>query len=73
MLRRAAGEKAALELVLTGRVLSASDALDLGLIARVVPDADLEREAAALLQALAGASASARSRSRNASSISSTG
>ena len=59
MLRRAVGEKAALDLVLTGRVLSAGEARTLGLLTRVVPDADLEREATALIGALAGASPSA--------------
>jgi methylglutaconyl-CoA hydratase len=59
LLRRAVGEKAALDLVLTGRLLSAREAQDLGLLTRVVPDADLEREAGALLDTLAGASPSA--------------
>lgn len=59
LLRRAAGEKVALDLVLTGRLLPAQEALAVGLIARVVPDADLEREAGALLAALATASPSA--------------
>jgi methylglutaconyl-CoA hydratase len=59
LLRRAVGEKAALDLVLTGRVVSAREAERLGLLARVASDADLEREAGALLAALAGASPSA--------------
>jgi methylglutaconyl-CoA hydratase len=59
MLRRLAGEKAALDLVLTGRTLSAADALTCGLVSRVVPDADLEREASELVGALASAPASA--------------
>ena len=59
LLRRAAGEKIALDLVLTGRLLPAEEALAAGLVARVVPDADLEREAGALLAALAAASPSA--------------
>jgi len=59
LLRRAVGEKTALDLVLTGRLLSAREAQALGLLARVVPDADLEREAGGLLGALAGASLSA--------------
>ena len=59
LLRRAAGEKVALDLVLTGRLLAAQEALAAGLVARVVPDADLEREAGALLAALAAASPSA--------------
>jgi methylglutaconyl-CoA hydratase len=59
LLRRAAGEKRALELVLTGRVLSAAEAEAAGLLGRVVPDAALEREARALVSSLAEASSSA--------------
>jgi methylglutaconyl-CoA hydratase len=59
MLRRLVGEKAALELVLTGRTLSADEALTRGLISRVVPDDALEREAGELVRALVAAPASA--------------
>jgi len=59
ILRRLAGEKLALDLVLTGRVLSAEEARAAGLVTRVVPDAELDREAAAIARQLAGASASA--------------
>jgi methylglutaconyl-CoA hydratase len=59
LLRRAVGEKVALDLVLSGRLLSAREAQSMGLLTRVVADADLEREAGALLAALAGASPSA--------------
>jgi methylglutaconyl-CoA hydratase len=59
LLRRAVGEKTALDLVLTGRVLSAREAQAVGLLARVVPDAELEREAGAMLATLAAASPSA--------------
>ena len=59
MLRRAAGERAALDLVLTGRLLSAGEAREVGLVSRVVPDADLEREAAELLRTLLATPASA--------------
>ena len=59
LLRRAAGEKAALELVLTGRVLTAEEARETGLVARVVPDADLDRDVSALAGALARSSPSA--------------
>jgi methylglutaconyl-CoA hydratase len=59
MLQRAVGEKQALDLVLTGRVLSAADARAAGLVARVVPDGDLEREVSAIATALAAVSASA--------------
>ena len=48
MLRRLAGEKAALDLVLTGRTLGAAEALAHGLLSRVVPDDALDREAAEL-------------------------
>jgi methylglutaconyl-CoA hydratase len=59
ILHRLTGEKAALDLVLTGRILSAEEARALGLVSRVVPDADLDRESAAAARQLAGASASA--------------
>jgi methylglutaconyl-CoA hydratase len=59
MLRRLAGEKAALDLVLTGRTLGAADAHAHGLVSRVVPEAELDREAGELARALAAASASA--------------
>jgi methylglutaconyl-CoA hydratase len=59
LLRRATGEKSALDLVLTGRVLSAAEAREAGLVARVVPDGELERTVAELAAALAGASPSA--------------
>jgi methylglutaconyl-CoA hydratase len=59
MLRRLAGEKAALDLVLTGRTLGAAEALARGLLSRVVPDDALDRESAELTRALAAAPASA--------------
>ncbi len=59
MLRRLVGEKAALDLVLTGRLLSAAEAHAWGLVSRVVPDGDLDREADELARALAAAPASA--------------
>jgi len=59
LLRRCVGEKVALDLALTGRVLTASEARSLGLLARVVPEADLDREASALATTLASASPSA--------------
>ncbi|HSB52789.1 MAG TPA: enoyl-CoA hydratase-related protein [Gemmatimonadales bacterium] len=59
ILRRLAGERLALDLVLTGRTLGAEEARGVGLVSRVVPDADLDRESGALLQVLAAASATA--------------
>jgi len=52
-LPRVVGLKRALELTLTNRVLSAQEALDFGIITRVVPDADVRDEAAALAAQLA--------------------
>jgi methylglutaconyl-CoA hydratase len=59
LLRRAVGEKLALDLVLTGRLLAAPEALSAGLIARVAPDGELEHEAGTLISGLAGTSPSA--------------
>jgi methylglutaconyl-CoA hydratase len=59
LLRRLTGEKAALELVLTGRVIPAEEARALGLVSRVVADDALEREGASLVSHLAQTSPSA--------------
>jgi len=59
MLRRLAGERAALDLVLTGRVLAADEARAMGLVSRVVPDERLESESRSLLADLAAASPTA--------------
>jgi methylglutaconyl-CoA hydratase len=59
LLRRLTGEKMALDLALTGRVLSADDARAAGLITRVIPEQDFEKEAAILISRLAGSSQSA--------------
>jgi methylglutaconyl-CoA hydratase len=59
VLRRLVGEKVALDLVLTGRVLSAEEARHAGLVTRVVPTIDLERETMALAAELVRSSASA--------------
>jgi methylglutaconyl-CoA hydratase len=59
MLRRAVGEKAAFDLVATGRLVGAAEARGLGLVSRVAPDDDFETELAALLGSLAAASPSA--------------
>jgi methylglutaconyl-CoA hydratase len=59
LLRRLVGEKIALDLVLTGRVVSADEARSMGLLTRVVPDSELERETMALSATLAASSPSA--------------
>ncbi len=59
LLRRAAGEKVALDLVLTGRVLSAQDAERAGLVSRIYPDGELESAALQLASQLAGSSGTA--------------
>ncbi len=59
LLRRAAGEKVALDLVLTGRVLSAQDAERAGLVSRICPDGELEASALQLASQLAGSSGTA--------------
>jgi methylglutaconyl-CoA hydratase len=59
LLRRAAGEKLALDLVLTGRLLSAQEAERAGLVSRVYPDAELESSALELAGQLAGSSGTA--------------
>lgn len=52
-LPRIVGMRRALELALTNRVLSSKEALDWGIVNRVVPDAELQAEAQALAQQLA--------------------
>jgi methylglutaconyl-CoA hydratase len=59
LLRRSVGEKIALDLVLTGRVLSADEAQRLGLVSRVLADGELERGTMNLAAELAHSSASA--------------
>ena len=58
-LRRQVGEKPALDLVLTGRLVGAEEARRLGLISRVVSGDALDAEAGELARALAGAPPSA--------------
>jgi methylglutaconyl-CoA hydratase len=58
-LRRQVGEKAALDLALTGRLLGAEEARRVGLVSRVVPDDTLEKESRDLGRLLAGAPPSA--------------
>jgi methylglutaconyl-CoA hydratase len=59
MLRGSVGEKRALDLVLSGRILTAEEALNAGLLTRVVADKELEREGTAIASRLAESSASA--------------
>ena len=59
MLRRQVGERRAFDLVATGRLLSAREAYEAGLISRVVPDSQFETVVQGTLTQLAGASASA--------------
>jgi methylglutaconyl-CoA hydratase len=53
------GEKIALDLVLTGRLLSAEEAHRLGLVSRILEDGQLEKGAMKLAAELAGSSPSA--------------
>jgi enoyl-CoA hydratase len=53
-LSRIAGEAVAKDLVLSGRVIDAGAALELGLVHRVHPDAELQEAALALAEDLAG-------------------
>ena len=59
LLKRCVGEKVAFDLAATGRLLSAAEAANAGLVSRVYEDADFEDQVAEVLRALAGASASA--------------
>jgi methylglutaconyl-CoA hydratase len=55
ILRRIVGEKVAFDLVTTGRLLSAEEAGQLGLVSRVMPPATFEQDVAAVLTGLAAA------------------
>lgn len=59
MLRRSVGEKRAFDLVGTGRTVIAEEALAMGLISRVIDDADFDQECAQLLADLASRSPTA--------------
>jgi len=59
MLRRSVGEKRAFELVATGRQIDADEALAMGLVSRVLPDATADTETTALLGRLAARSPTA--------------
>jgi methylglutaconyl-CoA hydratase len=54
LLRRAAGEKHAADLVLTGRVVTATEAHSLGLVSRVLPDEGFDAAVAEIVNGLAG-------------------
>lgn len=58
-LRRSVGEKRAFDLVATGRIIAAAEALSIGLVSRVFADDKLDIEAAALLKGLASRSTTA--------------
>ncbi|MDQ3811186.1 MAG: enoyl-CoA hydratase/isomerase family protein [Chloroflexota bacterium] len=53
MLRRCVGEKAAFELVATGRTIGAREALELGLVTRIAADAEFDEAVRATLSSLA--------------------
>jgi methylglutaconyl-CoA hydratase len=59
LLRRAVGEKRAGELALTGRLLTAREAWEAGLVSRVVPDQEADRAVSELVASLTASSASA--------------
>lgn len=59
MLRRAVGEKIAFDLVGTGRLLTAQEAMQIGLVSRVLPAAGFEDAVDAVLESVASASPSA--------------
>jgi enoyl-CoA hydratase/carnithine racemase len=55
-LTRAVGRKLAMEMLMTGRLISAEEALHYGLVNKVVPEADLEKAAVDLALSVAEAS-----------------
>jgi methylglutaconyl-CoA hydratase len=59
MLRRSVGEKVAFDLVTTGRMLTAADALMIGLVSRVIPAATFEDDEASVVRQMASASPTA--------------
>jgi methylglutaconyl-CoA hydratase len=59
MLRRSMGEKRAFDLVATGRLITAHEALELGLVSRVFPGADFEDHVESVLQQLVRAAPNA--------------
>jgi len=59
LLRRTVGEKMAFDLVATGRLLGAAEALGAGLVSRILSEREFEAEADAVLRQLAAASPTA--------------
>jgi methylglutaconyl-CoA hydratase len=59
MLRRAVGEKVAFDLAATGRVLTAREAMEAGLLSRVFPDQAFESRVQEVVRGLAAAGRSA--------------
>jgi methylglutaconyl-CoA hydratase len=59
MLRRSVGEKRAFDLVSTGRILTAKEALDIGLVSRVFAEREFEQLSQSVLNHLADAEPSA--------------
>ena len=59
MVRRSVGEKVAFDLVATGRMLSAGEAHEVGLVSRVIPHVEFEKAVRDILGGLAAASGSA--------------
>ncbi|MEO7971738.1 MAG: enoyl-CoA hydratase-related protein [bacterium] len=66
LLPRVIGDRRAREMMLTGEIIEAQEALALGLVSRVVPAAELEAEAARLLAQLRGLSALALEHAKRA-------
>lgn len=66
LLPRVIGDRRARELMLTGEIIEAREALALGLVSRVVPAADLEAETSSLLAQLRGLSAMALEHTKRA-------
>jgi methylglutaconyl-CoA hydratase len=59
ILRRLVGERRAFDLVATGRMLSAPEAMEIGLISRVIPEAEFQTTAGTVIAGLAASSPSA--------------
>jgi cyclohexa-1,5-dienecarbonyl-CoA hydratase len=66
LLPRIIGDRRARELMLTGEIIEAGEALTLGLVSRLVPAADLEPETSRLLNQLRGLSAIALEHAKRA-------